>query len=201
MRDADAEFTVANLQQLLRRAHAGDRDAVGELLEAYRPYLRVLAQRQLDRRLAGRLDASDLIQQTCLSVHRRIAEFEGQDGPDFIAWLRRVHENNIQNAIRDHLNTQKRGVSREVAPEPGTAGDRYEAVSQEPSPSQRLLAGESAASLARALEQLPDDQREAVRLRYLEGWPLARIAEQLGRSREAAAGLLKRGLQNLRGVL
>jgi RNA polymerase sigma-70 factor (ECF subfamily) len=52
--------------------------------------------------------------------------------------------------------------------------------------------------LAQAVETLPEDQREAIRLRYLEGWSLAQIAEHFDRSQVAVAGLLKRGLRGLR---
>jgi RNA polymerase sigma-70 factor (ECF subfamily) len=74
-------------------------------------------------------------------------------------------------------------------------------LAMESSPSQRVLAGEQAVLLAQSLEELPADQREAVRLRFLEGCSLAEIAERLSRSREAAAGLLKRGLFQLRSRL
>lgn len=193
--------SILPIEQLVRRARAGDSAALGELLDAHRPYLRLLAERLLDHRLAARLDASDLIQQTCLSVHMRIEEFIGQEGPEFIAWLRQIHERNIQNAIRDHVYAGKRGISREAAPDGEKTPGIERAVSRETSASQRMLLGESAVELARALDKLPEDQREAVRLRYVEGRPLAEIATQLGRSREAAAGLLKRGLQTLRTLV
>ena len=193
--------SIQPIEQLVRRARAGDSAALGELLDAHRPYLRLIAERLLDRRVGARLDASDLIQQTCLSVHKRMEEFIGEEGPEFIAWLRQIHERNIQNAMRDHLHAQKRGVSREAASDPEKSPGAERALSRETSPSQRLLLGESAVALAGALEQIPDDQREAVRLRYIEGRPLTEIALELNRSREAVAGLLKRGLQALRTLL
>jgi RNA polymerase sigma-70 factor (ECF subfamily) len=63
------------------------------------------------------------------------------------------------------------------------------------------MRGEEAERLSRALVALPDDQREAVRLRHLEGWPLADIARHLGRTPAATAGLIKRGMQTLRRLL
>jgi RNA polymerase sigma-70 factor (ECF subfamily) len=66
------------------------------------------------------------------------------------------------------------------------------------SPSQKAIRGEEAQQLAQALAVLPDDQRDAVRLRHLEGWALADIARHLGRSPAATAGLIKRGMQVLR---
>jgi RNA polymerase sigma-70 factor, ECF subfamily len=69
---------------------------------------------------------------------------------------------------------------------------------QQSSPSQRAMRGEQAVALATALETLPPDQREAVRLRHLEGRSLNEIAAHLGRTPAAAAGLIKRGMQTLR---
>jgi RNA polymerase sigma-70 factor (ECF subfamily) len=189
--------TLPQLVDLLARARAGDGEAAGVLLEKYRPYLRILAERQLDQNLAARLDASDLVQQTCLSVLGRLPQFDGQDEAQFIAWLRTVHENNIRDAVREHLQTAKRAAGREVS----VVADELTAQLRASSPSQRVLVGESAAELAAALLELPPDQREAVRLRYLEGRSLAEIAERMERSVVAAAGLVKRGLIQLRKTM
>jgi RNA polymerase sigma-70 factor (ECF subfamily) len=191
------ETSLPQLADLLARARAGDGEAAGLLLEKYRPYLRILAERQLDQNLAARLDASDLVQQTCLSVLGRLPQFDGRDEAQFIAWLRTVHENNIRDAIREHLQTAKRAAGREVSVTPEDLAARLRASS----PSQRVLVGESAAELAAALLELPPDQREAVRLRYLEGRSLAEIAERMERSVVAAAGLVKRGLIQLRKTM
>lgn len=191
------DTSPAQLADLLARARAGDGEAAGLLLEKYRPYLRILAERQLDQNLAARLDASDLVQQTCLSVLGRLPQFDGRDEAQFIAWLRTVHENNIRDAIREHLQTAKRAAGREVS----AAAEELAIPLQASSPSQRVLVGESAAELAAALLELPPDQREAVRLRYLEGRSLAEIAERMERSVVAAAGLVKRGLIQLRKTM
>ena len=66
------------------------------------------------------------------------------------------------------------------------------------SPSQRAMQDERAVELARVLEKLPENQREAVRLRHLEGWSLAQIADHMNRTEAATVGLIKRGMQNLR---
>ena len=182
---------------LVFRARSGDTAAAGLLLEKYRPYLRILAQRLLDQNLAARLDASDLVQQTCLSVLGRLPQFDGRDEGQFIAWLKSIHEHNIQDAIRDHLKTAKRAAGREVAVD----AEQLAAQLRASSPSQRVLVGESAARLAAALQDLPEDQREAVRLRYLEGRSLAEIAERMNRTVVAAAGLVKRGLIQLRRMM
>jgi RNA polymerase sigma-70 factor (ECF subfamily) len=188
-------------QELIRRARDGDVQALGELMDEYRAYLRVIAQRHLPARLDSRLDASDVVQQTMLSVHRYIEQFLGTHEAEFVAWMRQILERNVQEAIRNHIGVKKRAVGREQAldagsPSSGQTG--FTPIAREPSPSQRAMLGDDAVRLARALERLPEEQREAVRLRHLEGQSLLEIATILEKSPVAVAGLLKRGLQGLR---
>lgn len=156
-----------------------------------------MSQRHLDGALAARVDASDVVQQTLLSVFRNFEQFDGSDSAQFLAWIRKIHERNVQDVVRDHTQAARRALGREQSPPD-------EATLPEPvaaSPSQRAMQGEAAVRLARAVERLPDDQREAVRLRHLEGRTLADMARQLERSEQAVAGLVKRGLKNLRKQL
>lgn len=184
-----------DVRQLLQRARDGDEAALGKLLQEHRAYLRLLALRVVEGPLAARLDPSDVIQQTLLSAIRDFPAFEGLEPGEFLAWLVRIHERNLQDAVREHVVSQKRGVGREQAPLDGTAF--YDAKAS--SPSARLLQGERAVWLAQALESLPEDQREAVRLRHLEGKSLAEMAHRLERSERAVAALLNRGIAALRG--
>jgi len=191
----------SDVEELIRLAKLGDREALGDLLERHRGYLRVMAQRHIFGKLAARLDASDVIQQTCLSVYGNFERFRGEKAAEFVAWLQKIHEQNIQNVVRDHTRAQKRAVGREQSLDDlqGGAGE-FPRLGQT-SASQRVFRGEQAAELARMLERLPDDQREAVRLRHLEGCSLAEMTEHMNRSEAATIGLLKRGMQNLRKFL
>jgi RNA polymerase sigma-70 factor (ECF subfamily) len=138
----------------LQRAKQGDEAALGELLDEFRPYLRLLAVRALDDRMAGRVDASDVVQQTCLSAVRRFTEFTGDDVEGLIGWLRVIHEHNLVDTARKHLEAERRSVRRE---EPDAAPDRL-AIEELTSPSHRLMKGERAVELARWLSTLPADQ-------------------------------------------
>lgn len=191
--------TQSGIDGLIVRAKSGDSAALGELLEKHRGYLRVLAQRMLGDRFRARLDASDVIQQTCLAVQRNFPEFRGETPGQFIAWLRQVHEGHIRNALREHL-AGKRGVGREG----GVTAAELESLvedSLQSTPSQRVLRDEQAVLLAAALDRLPDGQREAVRLRYLEGLSLKEIADLMNRTERAAGALILRGLAALRNYL
>ena len=83
-------MTASHLHLLIDRAKAGENEALGELLAAYRRYLRLLAGMQIDRRLQGKADASDLVQETCLEAHRHFEMFRGQSEGEFAAWLRTI---------------------------------------------------------------------------------------------------------------
>jgi len=180
-------------RELLARACAGDREALGQLLEHNRDYLRHIADRMLDDRMGRRIDASDLVQQTCLSVHKQIGGFVGQDVAQFAAWLRQIHERNIRNAVRDQLHAGKRAASREEhLPE----GEEH--AIRQTSPSQHVVRREESVRLANAISQLVDDERDALRRRYLEGQTVAEIAAAMGLSKDALARLFKRAMKNVK---
>ncbi len=193
---ADVAHSDSDTRELIRRARAGDRNALGQLLEQHRAFLRVLARRHVDGKLAVRVDASDLVQKTCLSVCKNFNKFDGSGVDQFIAWLCKIHQQNIQNEIRDHAVVKKRAVGREERM--GDEAARQMLSLRQSSPSQRAMQDERAVELARVLEKLPENQREAVRLRHLEGWSLAQIADHMNRTEAATVGLIKRGMQNLR---
>lgn len=194
--------TTAESQEfaaLLARAQAGDRQAQGELLEPLRGFLRMLAIRQLDARLSGRIDASDIVHETYLTALASLEQFRGSQRPEFLAWLRTVHEHVVQNLAREHIVTKKRSINRE----------RHLTDSQFPqlaaliesTPSGHMMQAEVILQLIHLLDTLPGDQREAIRLRYFEARSLDAIANQMQRSLPSVAGLLKRGLQSLRNQL
>jgi RNA polymerase sigma-70 factor (ECF subfamily) len=187
--------------ELLDQALHGDREALGQLLEAQRAGLHRLAARQIEGRIAVRVDASDIIQQTFLDAYRGFPQFAGRDTREFVAWLERILDHKIAAAIRNHALLQKRGVGRERSIDDSQAGGatlKQDLDANVSSPSQKAIRGEEAERLDQALAALPDDQREAVRLRHLEGWALADIAVRFGRTPAATAGLIKRGMKALR---
>jgi RNA polymerase sigma-70 factor (ECF subfamily) len=182
------------IQKLFELAKNGDRNAQGMLLDHFRPRLCQWARRRIEGKLRARIDESDVAQQSCLSALRNFHQFGGANLDEFAAWLRQIHEQNVRDAIRDHTVYEKRAVSKEAR-----ADDLLLAApGRRASPSQRAIQAERAAKIAQALEDLSPPQREAVRLRHLEGCSLAEIARRLDRTQAATAGLLKRGLAKLR---
>jgi RNA polymerase sigma-70 factor, ECF subfamily len=195
--DSEGEIdSDAAIRGLLERARAGDQAALGELLENYRGHLRFLAQNLLDDRAAPRIDASDLVQQTCLSVHKQIAEFDGKDVAQFAAWLRQIHERNVRNAVRDQLHTGKRDIAREER-----LADRDVHATGQATPSQYVVRNEESERLARAIAQLPEDEQEALRRRYLEGQSLAEVGAAMGLTKDGLVWLMKRAMKNVKRFL
>ncbi len=192
----------SSVTELLCRAREGDADALGVLLGKYRPYLRLLAQGDLDSAVRNRLDASDVVQETCLEAHRDFAGFRGGVEAEWIAWLRQILRNNVAQTIQTHVVAKKRTTHKERPLDQADGISRFlqnVLVADQSTPSQRAMRGEDVLRLAETMEMLPEDQYDAVRLRYLEGWSLREIAERLDRSEAAVGGLLKRGLRKLRG--
>jgi RNA polymerase sigma-70 factor (ECF subfamily) len=187
--------------ELLGQARRGDREALGRLLEAQRTALHRLAEGRLGERIEVRVAASDIIQQTFLEAHRSFEQFAGRDARDLAAWLQGILDHKVAGAVRDHALLLKRDVRREQSMDDSQGGKaplKQQLDAGHSSPSEKAIRGEEELRLTEALATLPDDQREAVRLRHLEGWALADIARHLGRSPAATAGLIKRGMQTLR---
>jgi RNA polymerase sigma-70 factor (ECF subfamily) len=172
--------------------------------DRFRSYLLLLARLKLDRKLRGKLDASDVVQQSLLEAHQAIASFHGNDTQAQAAWLRQILARNLANAVRD-LTRAKRDVRRErsLQADMDASASKLEdwLAAEQSSPSQKMERQERALRLAEALAQLPESQREAILLRHFQELSLAQIAEQLDCTTAAATGLLQRGLRNLRQSL
>ena len=170
-------------------------------LERYREYLRLLARLQLDPRLRPKLDPSDVVQATLLQAHRGRDQFRGRTEAEQVAWLRAILAGELARASRD-LGRDKRDVDRERSLERALERSSHHLehwlAADDSSPGERAERNEELARLADALAALPDDQREAMELHYLHGWPLAEIAARLDRTTKSISGLLYRGLGTLR---
>ena len=156
----------------------------------YRPALSRYARRLLDRGLAHRVDLSGVVQQTLLDA----AAAAPPAGRPPRLWLRTLLRRNYLDAARRERAARRDG--RRDRPLEG-----FDAPGGGDTPSGQAVAAESTIEVLAALEALPVEQREAVRLRYLDGVGVDEIAERLGKSRAAVAGLLRRGLADLRARL
>jgi RNA polymerase sigma-70 factor (ECF subfamily) len=173
-------------------------------VEDYADYLCLLARIELDKRLWAKSSPSDVVQETILRAHQNRRQFRGRSEAEYCAWLRRILANVIINVVA-HYKAQKRdvGIKRSLNDSLGDTSTRLEALVPDRggSPSAVVLRRERLRLLATALAQLPDDQRRAIELRYAHGRPLSEISAIMDRTSVSVAGLLRRGLSNLRATL
>src|SRR5213082_2863923 len=104
---------VRQPEELLAQARRGDDTALGQLLERYRSYLTLLARLQIGRRLQGKVDAADLVQDTFLEAHRHFPEFRGVTEAELACWLRQILAGLLGNLVRRYLGAQRRDVRLE----------------------------------------------------------------------------------------
>lgn len=173
-------------------------------LERYRNYLMMIARAQLSPHLRDPVDVSGVVQQTFLEAHRQFDQFRGGTAEQMAAWLRKILAHNLADALRG-LEAAKRNLNRQQSLEDEMSRSSMRLggllAADQSSPSLNLRREERAVQLANALASLPVAQREALVLQYWQGQTLAQIAAHLNRTPAAVAGLLKRGLKQLRLVL
>jgi len=177
------------------------RDAVNQALEEFRAYLETLTFIQIDPRLRGKFGLSDVIQNTLLEAYRSLDAINALDADGRKHWLRRMLVNNLLEEI-DRWRAQKRDYRLEqplatAAADSSCRLKEWLAV-EDTTPGERLVHREDALRLLEALSKLEPRQREALILQKYHGWKLNEIAEHLGCTVGAVAGLHSRGLKELR---
>jgi len=192
-------------ERLMQLARTGDNTALGLLLELYRGYLGLLARVQIGRRLQGKVDAADLVQETFLEAHRHFDRFRGRGEGEFVSWLRQILAARLAKLVRRYLGTQSRDVrlERALAAELDESSRVLDQglIAASSSPSHRANRREQALLLANGLELLPEAYREVLILRHLEGLTFPEIARRMHRTELSVQKLWARALPRLRVVL
>jgi RNA polymerase sigma-70 factor (ECF subfamily) len=192
--------------QLLDRARGGDGSARQQLLARHRGRLRAMVAARLDRRLAARLDPSDVVQEALAEADRRLDDYLRDRPLPFYPWLRQLAWERLVKAHRAHLGRARRDVRRE---EPDVLGLPDESVaelaqrlaSSASSPSRHALRVEVQRRVRAALALLGEADREVLVLRYLEQLPLRDVAAVLGVGVSAVKMRHFRALERLRVLL
>jgi RNA polymerase sigma-70 factor (ECF subfamily) len=183
---------------------SGEPEGALRPLEHFREYLRLLARIQFDQRLQGKLDPSDVVQKTLLEAYEKREQFRGSTAAEQAAWLRQILVRNLVDEVRHNL-ADLRDIrlerSLQQAVEESSARLEGWIASGGPTPAEQFERGEMLLRLAEALARLPEEQRQAVDLKHLQGLSVADICTRMGRSEAAVAGLLRRGLQQLRELM
>jgi RNA polymerase sigma-70 factor, ECF subfamily len=192
-------------EELIALARAGDSAALGRLLDRYHPYFSLLVRFQIGRRLQGKVDPADLIQETFLEAFRDIGQFRGATERELLGWLRSILSGVLANQVRHYLGTKRRDMrlERELADDldrSSRAMDRA-LVARQNSPSHSAARREQAVLLADALGKLPEDYREVIILRQLEDLSFPEVARRMGRTQDSVKNLWARALARLRNVM
>ena len=189
---------------MISAAQKAEPGAVERLLEAYRHYLRFVARTCLTSALAGKADASDLVQETLLKAHQNFGTFRGSSEGEFVAWLRQILAQNVAQLVR-RFRTAGRAVERERSIDDlvswSSAALASLAAASGTSPSMAAQRRDTGVVLAAALAELSDDQREVIFLRHVEDLSWAEIATRMNRSQDAARMLWTRALKRLRPLI
>ncbi len=198
-------MSLTDAEQLLQQAQAGDHEVLGLLLERYRSYLTLLARAQIGRLLQGKVDASDVVQETFLKAHRDFERFRGRTEAEWAGWLRQVLTAHLGLLVRHYCGTQRRNVrlERELAcrvDQTSRVLDRS-LLARQSSPSNQAARHEHAVRVADALEDLPDDYREVILLSHFEGLSFPDAARRMGRTLDSVKNLWTRALARLRRSL
>jgi RNA polymerase sigma-70 factor, ECF subfamily len=194
-------------KRLLQQAAQGNGQVLGMLLARHQNRLRRMVAMRLDRRLQGRIDPSDVIQEAYLEASARLAEYLRNPSMPFFLWLRFLAGQKLVTLHRHHLGVQMRDAGRQVAldlgplPEASSAALAAHLLGQEPRPSEAAIRAEMKIRVQEALDRMAPLDREVLAMWHYEQLSRAEIAQVLGVSEAAAGKRHVRALERLRKIL
>jgi RNA polymerase sigma-70 factor (ECF subfamily) len=194
-------------EELLRRASAGDQQALAELFAHYRDRLRRMVRLRLDRRLYGRLDPSDVLQEAYIDLARRFPEYAAQPALPFYLWLRGLTGQKLTDLHRHHLGAKMRDAGQEVSlyrgalPQASSVSLANQLLGRLTSPTHAAVRAETQIRVQEALNSMDPLDREVLTLRHFEMLSNDETAQALGISKKAASKRFIRALERLQDIL
>jgi len=181
----------------LHAARNGSNSGLGELFEACRGYMLLVANRAIDSDLRQKTGASDLVQETFADAHRDFGQFRGTTEREFYGWLMQILVNRLRNTARHYRGTKMRNLGREVPLEADLDRIAAELIGSDDTPSALVSALEEEQKVRECLERLPEAQREVLILRTWEHRSFEEIGQEMRRSADAARKLWTRAVERL----
>jgi RNA polymerase sigma-70 factor (ECF subfamily) len=194
-------------QELLDQARQGDAVAVDRLLAAHREPLRRMIALRLDPALAGRLDASDVVQDVLLEASRRLHDYLRDPAMPFALWLRHIAKDHVIDAHRRHRKAQRRSLDREQPMVPARLADQSsveimaQLFDQELTPASAAIQEEMHRRLEAAIASLEENDREVILMKLHENLSNQDVAAVLGLSEAATSMRYLRAVRRLRAIL
>jgi RNA polymerase sigma-70 factor, ECF subfamily len=198
--------------ELIAKARAGEVEALGELCNLYRNYMRMVVRTGLGPKLRERVELSDVVQEALVEVIRQFPQFTGQNEAALVGWLRRLVGQKLADLGRYHSRAKRSGggpdVPLDAAWDLPAGGDGSQggklldmlALSQT-SPSEAASKRELTVLLADALAALPESESEVLWLYHAEGLSFEGIGDRMGVSRKSIRGIWARGLKSLKRTM
>jgi RNA polymerase sigma-70 factor (ECF subfamily) len=194
-------------RDLLGQAQAGDQEALGALFSHYRDRLRQMVSLRLDRRLHGRIDPSDVLQEAFLDVSRRLGEYTRDPRLPFFLWLRYLTGQKLLDLHRHHLGVKMRDAGQEVSlyrgafPQASSVSLAAQLLGRLTSASRAAIRAEAQLRVQEALNSMDAIDREVLTLRHFEMLSNDETAQVLGIGKTAASNRYVRALKRLKGIL
>jgi RNA polymerase sigma-70 factor (ECF subfamily) len=193
--------------ELLGRFQAGDQQALAELFTRHRPRLWHMVNARLDPRLAGRVDADDVLQEAFLDASDRMQHYIDEHSGSLFVWLRLIVSQTLANVHRRHLGAQMRDAARDVSISGGPVGQlssttlAFQLLGHLTSPTQAVIRDEVAETLERAINSMDPIDREVLALRHFEQLSNSEVAEVLGIQQKAASIRYIRAVKRLKQII
>jgi RNA polymerase sigma-70 factor (ECF subfamily) len=196
----------ADSEQFLKAARSGDRTAFDALFDRYRDRLRRMVELRLNRKLWGRVDPSDIVQDALLQAAKHVDEYVRDPRIEPYLWLRTLTQQHLLAIHRHHLGTDKRDAALEVAVGRGHLGASSAslaslAVADATSPSSAAARAEQVIVLEALIDSMEPIDREILALRHFEQMGNSEAASVLGIGETTAAQRFLRALKRLRGKM
>ena len=198
---------ASNVDDLLGRAKAGDAQALAELFNRFRDRLRRMVHLRLDRRLQGRIDASDVLQEAFIDFARRFPQYAATGGMPFYLWLRQLTGQKLIDLHRHHLGAKMRDAAQEVSlyrgalPQASSVSLAAQLLGKLTSASRAAIRAETQLRVQEALNSMEALDREVLTLRHFEMLTNEETAQVLGIKKTAASNRYIRALKRLKELL
>jgi RNA polymerase sigma-70 factor (ECF subfamily) len=192
---------------LIRRASEGDQLALNQLFDTHRERLQRMIRLRIDRRIQGRLDSSDVLQEAYIDVFRNLPKYVNAPSTSFFIWLRNIVGLKLAEVHRQHLGTQKRDAKREVSiyrgalPAVNSVSMAAQLLGQLTTPSQIAVKTEMRLRLQEVLDSMDEVDREIIALRHFERLNSQETADVLQMSKSGASSRYIRAMKRLKEEL